>query len=105
MSSWHILKEQQTGREREALLCLHDSLHENPSKEIRNLKTICIESLEINGVYMFPSVCTSRLIFFGKGAFLIFFFFLNLGCNQSHNLTNVNFCDVTFLYSILGLRM
>ena len=50
MSSWHILKEQQTGGEREALLCLHDSLHENPSKEIRNLKTICIESSEINGV-------------------------------------------------------
>ena len=69
MSSWHILKEQQTGREREALLCLHDSLHENPSKEIRNLKTICIESLEINGVYMSPPVFTSRLIFLGQVGF------------------------------------
>lgn len=69
MISWHIQKQQQTGGEKEAALCPHDSLHENPFKQIRNVNTISIESLEINGVYMSPPVFTSRLIFGGQGGF------------------------------------
>ena len=43
MISSHIQKQRQTGGGKEAALCPHDSLHENPFKQIRNVKTISIE--------------------------------------------------------------
>ena len=103
MISWHIQKQQQTGGEKEATLCPHYSLHKKLFTQIRNVKTISIESLEIKGVYMSPPVFTSRLIIWLQGGFSLFFFFLDLACNQSHNFTNSNFCDVIFPYPSLGL--
>jgi len=44
-------------------------LHENPFNQIRNVKTISIESLEIKGVYMSLPVFTSRLIFWVQRGF------------------------------------
>ena len=48
--------------------------------------------------------CTNRLIF-GEGLFFIFLFLNMLNmlseyANQSHNFTNLNFRDVTLLFSI-----
>ena len=51
----------------------------------------------LNGAYIFPQICTNRLIF-GKGAFS--HFLLSEYANQFHIFTNLNFFDVTFLFSI-----
>ena len=46
-------------------------------------------------------IFTNRLIF-GKGVFFILVF-LNIYANQSHNFTNLTFCDVTLLISVITL--
>ena len=51
----------------------------------------------LNGTYSSPQICTNRLIF-GKGA--VFHFLFSECANQFHIFTNLNFFDVTFLFSI-----
>ena len=53
-----------------------------------------MESSGQTGAYIYPPICTNRLIF-GKG---LFHLFLSEYTNQSQNFTNLNFCDVSLLY-------
>ena len=64
-----------------------------------NFRRICKESKnwEHKGAYIYPPICTKRLIF-GKWTF--FCFALSEYAFQSHNFTNWNFCDVTLIFSI-----
>ena len=56
-----------------------------------------MESSEQTGAYIYPPICTSRLSFLQEG---FLHFVLCEYPNQSHNLTSLNFCDVTLLFSI-----
>ena len=59
-----------------------------------------MEPSEQTGAYIFSPICTSRLIF-GKEAFPHLFLseYAKQSPDQSHNFTNLNFCDVTLLYN------
>ena len=55
-----------------------------------------MESSQQTGVYIHPTICTNRLIL----ARTLFYLAISEYANLSHNFTNLNFCDVTFLFSI-----
>ena len=57
-----------------------------------------MESTEHKGAYISPPICTRRLIF-GKG--FCFHLVLSKYAIQSHNFTNLNFCDVTLPFSMV----
>ena len=55
-----------------------------------------MESSEKISAYISSPICTNRLIF-GRGALFILLFLI---ANQSHNFTNLNFCDFTLLFPL-----
>ena len=57
-----------------------------------------MESLERNSAYIFPPICTNRLIL-SKGAFFVLFI-LSVYANQPHNLSNLVFVLSSLLFSI-----
>ena len=63
-----------------------------------NFRRICMESSEQTGAYIYPPICTNRLIF-DNCAF--FHLVLSEFANQSHNFTSLNF--LTSIFSSLLL--
>ena len=62
-------------------------------------RRICMESSEQTGAYIYPTIFTNRLILARR----LFYLAISEYANQSHNFTNLNFCDVTLLFSIFLL--
>ena len=58
-----------------------------------------MESSEQTGFYIYPPICTNGRIF-AKGAFFHLVLSEYIYANQSHDFTNLNFCDVTLLSAI-----
>ena len=54
-----------------------------------------MESSEQTGSYIYPPICTDKLIFC-KGTFFILFFLLKYDY-ESYNFTNLNYRDVFFV--------